>query len=209
MQLGCRLLSVFLICLVGWPALAEPANDLLQLLRPMDNISAHFEQQTFDASGTQLQKQSGQFVVQKSGQFLWLVNPPYEQQIVSNGKILHLYDPDLEQVTVRNLDKKSQVIPLLLFSADAAVIMQKYRITRDTNNNPGSYFLLEPLEKGHLFDSLLINFQGQVPVFLEIRDSLKQVTRVTFSRVVCNQQVDQARFNFVAPAGVDVIDERK
>ena len=41
---------------------------------------------------------------------------PFEQQIISNNREVRIYDPDLEQLTIKPVNKDMTVTPLLLFS---------------------------------------------------------------------------------------------
>lgn len=189
----------------------EAADSLLAQLKPINNLSASFQQQTFDKNTKPLQQQNGHFVVKKSGEFRWSVNAPYEQLIVSDGKTLHIYDPDLEQLTIKKADTKVQMVPLLLFSHNADEILSQYDIslvnTEATSVNNRVYEL-SPKQSGNLFEGLRIVFSSGTPKQLEITDSLKQVTRVEFGAVMLNKSLMQDDFQFVVPEGIDIIDER-
>lgn len=198
--------------LISGVAFAEdPALKLMALLKPIKNISANFQQQSLDKSGKKLQQQSGHFVVKSSGEFYWYVKPPYEQQIISDGKVINIYDPDLEQLTIKTLDPKAQMIPLLLFSENGQKIITQYRVSQ-REAGTSIVFELKPNSDGSLFDQLVITFSSHsgvvVPTQLEIVDTLKQSTLVEFDKLLLNQSTDPNTFVFSAPEGVDVIDER-
>lgn len=191
----------------------DAAAQLLALLQPIQNLSGHFEQQSLDKNEKLLQRQNGSFVVLQSGEFIWRILPPYEQHIISNGTIINIYDPDLEQLTIKALDQKVQVIPLMLFSENGRQIVQQYDVSKVAGDSSTEVtFILKPRQAGSLFDRLLISFSNasamHTPTRLDIIDSLKQITRVRFDQVFLNQSIDRKQFEFSAPAGIDVIDER-
>lgn len=212
MSIFFRLCTTILFLSVGsWACAEDAAVQLMALLKPINGLSANFEQQSSDKSGKPLQQQSGHFVVKKSGEFAWYVNPPYEQHIISDGKIINIYDPDLEQLTIKPLDPKAQMIPLLLFSESGQQVIAQY-IVSQTEAGSHPVFELQPKQNGSLFDRLTIAFSSRqstfLPVQLDITDSLKQTTQVRFDKVLLNPSVDSKIFLFSAPEGVDVIDER-
>src|SRR5690606_18836130 len=173
----------------------------------IDNLSANFQQESLDKNEKLLQKQIGRFVVKRSGEFFWYVNPPYEQHIFSDGGVVKIYDPDLEQLTIKSIDQKTQMIPLLLFSDNAQKIIEQYTVNQiKEGKNPA--FELIPITNGHFFDRLIVVFllnpDGHVPQRLEITDSLKQKTRVHFDNAVLNQPLDPGVFMFSIPEGIDV-----
>ena len=84
----------------------QAANKLSALLGSTQTITGSFSQLTLDSSGTQLQEAAGEMVLQRPGLFRWHTNPPLEQLLVSNGKKVWLYDPDLMQVTVQKMDQR-------------------------------------------------------------------------------------------------------
>jgi len=199
-------------------SIAHAAEDatiqLLGFLSPIHNLAGNFDQKSMDKSGKLIQQQNGNFVVQKNGKFIWRIMPPYEQHIISDGKIINIYDPDLEQLTIKSLDEKIQIIPLLLFSEGGQQIIRQYDVTMvATNSDAEVAFELKPRQSGSLFDKLVIVFSSirsrYIPTQLEILDSLKQTTQVHFDKVLLNQPVDQKLFEFSTPTGVDIIDERR
>lgn len=180
------------------------AQHLLEKLSGIKTLQADFIQENYDAKNKLLQKQSGHFKVTEDGKFIWNIAAPYEQKIISDGKILKIFDPDLEQLTIKPLDKKTQVIPLLLFSGQSEEITRQYDISNPEQNN----FELHARDKNSLFDKLEVRFQKDLPVSLSIIDSMNQKTLVNFNGVVANQALKATGFQFEAPADVDIIDER-
>ena len=64
-----------------------------------------------------------------------------------------------------------------------------------------------PRPSGSDFKQILIGFDGDTLRRLELLDSLDQTTSLEFSGVEVNIDIAGTEFDFVPPAGVDVIGE--
>lgn len=195
-----RLLMVFLVAL---PALAG-ANDALtalqQRLAPLKSLEARFVQTVTDADGYQLQQMTGSLSVMRPGKMRWHSDDPYPQLVVSDAETLWLYDPDLEQVTVRPFDRNVARTPAILFIGEVDQLESSYQVSRQ-----GDVFQLLPLDDQALFQSLSIRFDEQTPVEMTLSDSLGQQTLIELQDVMVNQSIDDDRFHFDIPPDVDVI----
>lgn len=182
------------------------ANKLSALLSQTQTISGSFSQLTLDSTGTQLQEASGQMVLQRPGLFRWHTNPPLEQLLVSNGEKVWLYDPDLMQVTVQNMDQRLTHTPALLLSGDVSKISENFTISYQATGEVVDFTLI-PTAKDTLFDTLRLSFRGGVINDMQLQDAVGQRTNILFSAVKVNQPIAASEFVFEAPAGVDVIEE--
>jgi outer membrane lipoprotein carrier protein len=162
---------------------SSAASDLLQLLRNIKTLQADFIQENYDAKKNLLQTQNGNFKVMESGEFIWNTATPYEQKIISDGKLLKIFDPDLEQLTIKPMDKKAQVIPLLLFSGGEETIAEQY----DISSSGKDRFELRAKDKNSLFEKLEVSFKKGIPLSLTIIDSMKQKTLVRFENASVNK----------------------
>ena len=124
-----RLIRMLLLPVLALTTLSAHADEkdvarLTQLLERSQTLSARFSQLTLDGSGTQLQEAAGEMSVQRPGLFYWHTDAPAEQLMVSDGKKVSLWDPDLEQVTIKTLDQRLTQTPALLLSGDVSKISQ-------------------------------------------------------------------------------------
>lgn len=180
------------------------AKKLAGMLNQFKVMQGNFSQETLDAKGKIRQQQSGHFAVKNTGEFLWNIHTPYQQVITSDGKEVHIYDPDLEQITYKKLDAHSQSIPLLLFSDDATRIIKAYDITLMRPNT----YLLKPRTNDSLFETLEIVIQPEKPESLTMTDALKQVTSVKFTEVKVNTSIDSSIWKISIPDNTEIVDER-
>ena len=184
----------------------QAANKLSALLSSTQTITGSFSQLTLDSSGTQLQEAAGEMVLQRPGLFRWHTNPPLEQLLVSNGKKVWLYDPDLMQVTVQKMDQRLTHTPALLLSGDVSQISENFTITYK-EGGPVIDFILPPTAKDTLFDTLRLSFRNGVINDMQLLDAVGQRTNILFMNVKVNEPVDAQQFVFDAPEGVDVIED--
>lgn len=184
----------------------QDVQRLTQLLEKSQTIEANFSQLTLDAGGTSLQETTGKMVVQRPGLFYWHTNAPQEQLVVSDGKNVTLWDPDLEQATVKKLDQRLNQTPALLLSGDVSKISQSFDITSKQQGEVMD-FTLKPKTKDTLFDSLRVSFRKGLINDMQLVDGVGQRTNILFNGVKANQAVPANQFKFDIPKGADVIRE--
>ncbi|GAB3486318.1 outer membrane lipoprotein chaperone LolA [Azotobacter salinestris] len=203
-----RMLLLSAVTFVLLPAQADERSiqRLTQLLDRAQTLTARFSQLTLDGSGTQLQETSGEMALKRPGLFRWHTDAPQEQLLVSNGKTVWLYDPDLEQVTIRSLDQRLTHTPALLLSGDISKIGENFEITHKEAGGVVD-FILKPKAKDTLFDNLRLSFREGVVNDMQLIDGVGQRTNILFFGVKMNQLLDTAQFDFKVPEGTDVIQE--
>lgn len=201
-----RVILLWLL-VISTPVLAETASqDLAELLRHVDTFSAKFKQTLISAKGQTLQQIDGNLKAKRPGLFYWYTSPPLEQEIVTDGEQVWLYDPDLEQVTVQRLSVQLSKTPALLLSGEVSDIEEQYSVTKVTNELHKAAYVLHPKSPDSLFDSLYLAFDHRKQLnLMQLRDSLGQETTLEFSRQIINQGITDEDFHFEIPEGVDVI----
>lgn len=208
MRLIRTLLLAALAC-TAIPALADDAEAVKRLTVLLDKaqtMSGRFSQLTLDGTGTQLQETSGQLALKRPGLFRWHTDAPQEQLLVSNGKKVWLYDPDLMQVTIQSLDQRMTHTPALLLSGDASKISENFEISFKEAGEVVD-FMLKPKAKDTLFDNLRLSFRRGVINDMQLIDAVGQRTNILFLSVKMNEKLDAGLFDFEVPKGADVISE--
>ncbi|CAH0160201.1 MULTISPECIES: outer membrane lipoprotein chaperone LolA [unclassified Pseudomonas] len=207
-----RLIRLMLLAVLTTASLFAHADDeaavkrLTELLNQAQTISARFSQLSLDGSGTQLQETAGELALKRPGLFRWHTDEPMEQLLVSDGKQVWLYDPDLEQVTIQSLDQRLTHTPALLLSGDVSQIRENFEITFKEGGSVVD-FILKPKSKDTLFDSLRLSFRNGVLNDMQLIDSIGQRTNILFMNVKMNEPLDNKQFSFEIPEGADVIQE--
>ena len=183
------------------PGSQQHAKQLQTLLAPMRSLSGAFKQTQTDKNGLLIQQSSGTFTIQRPGKFHWQTDAPFPQLLVSDQQTLWLYDPDLEQVTIRPVDQRLQQTPVLLFTDDLSALASAFEITR----NEQEAFTLSPTSTDQLFEAITLHFDGERLTDMQLLDGLGQTTRFQLLDVQLNPPVDASLFQFQVPEGTDVL----
>lgn len=186
----------------------EGAERLTRLLEPLETYVADFEQVILDGSGERLQEAQGRMWLSRPGKFRWEVDAPYQQEVVSDGDEVYLYDPDLEQVTIQPLDTRVTHTPALLLSGSASELTDSYDVTYQEEGAEETFTLI-PSDADTLFEELKLTFNSDQLDMLQMTDSTGQRTAIRFDNVEYNPSVEDARFDFEIPDGTDVIRENR
>ena len=182
----------------------------LALLSRLTTFTADFSQTVLGASSELLQSSEGKIRVQRPARFRWEVKGPYPQLIVSNGELLYLYDPDLEQVQIEYTRESLSGTPALLLSGTTEQITHSFRVESAHDSDATlsadrmESFILYPRDQTSLYRRMVINFSGALPVSFQIIDNLDQRTEVVFSNIQSNIVLDPELFQFNILPGVDI-----
>ncbi len=186
----------------------SPAAQLKALLQPLKTLRADFNQRIFSADGYEIQNNQGEMHVARPGKLRWIIAPPMEQWLISDGNTLWLYDPDLEQVIIRPFQQSVADTPALLFGGGADQLEENYSVSVSHAEGESSY-VLKPLVSGGLYDQITLVFTGKTPTQISIIDSLAQRTDIVFSHAQRNTPLSaeqiESLFNFIPPPGVDIL----
>lgn len=197
---------LFLLCLLPGLASAAATDALKVFLTQTQTVKARFAQMVLDKNLKPLQQAQGVMQFSRPGKFRWDYQKPYEQVIVGDGSKLWIYDKDLNQVTVRKLDRA-------LGSSPAALLAGSNDLERDFKlSNVGTEKGLDWLEavpksRDTVFERVRMGFGKSGLEAMELRDQFGQTTVITFADVERNPRIAADVFRFTPPQGADVISE--
>lgn len=183
----------------------QSVGQLQQRLEDMNTLKGEFTQTLFDADGTLLEQSEGSFALQRPGKFYWHTLNPFEQVLVSDGETIWLYDPDLEQVTVRDFERETRGTPAMILSDDAENLAEDFQVRKETGDSDETRFVLTPKSPDGLFKDLVLVFDDRQLREIRMQDNLDQTSIFTLSELERNQPIERGKFQFEAPEGVDVL----
>lgn len=199
---------------VVWPAAgfaAEPVADVEAGYRQVDRfmqgltgLDAGFRQVLRDSRGQIAEQSAGTLRILRPDRFRWEYETPHAQLIVSDGQRLWLYDPDLEQVTVRGLDKTLAGTPAMLLSGSGD-LRNGFDVERVEQRDGVFWVFLTPKRADTDFRRMRLGFRGDALAFMELEDKLNQTTLLEFIGLKRNPALKADQFTFTPPAGADVI----
>ena len=198
------MIKYLLLALIVSSINAKELNVYPRLIGKMNSAQGNFSQKVIDKNGTLVQEDSGIFSFKKPNFFRWIYQKPFESQIVSDGELLYLYDPDLKQVVISSLKKLGGVSPaMLLVSGD---ISNSFELNYLENIESKNWFEAIPKDKSRTtFKSVLINFEAEKINEMRVIDNFDRTTIIVFSSLVVNNKIDDEYFLFNTPENVDVI----
>jgi len=184
---------------------AGTGSDRLQhFFDHLNGLKADFTQTVIDANSVTLQNASGTLELLRPGRFRWDYEKPYKQLIVADGKKVSIYDPDLDQVTVKLLDQTIGNMPALLLSNNQP-LEDSFKITELGKKDGLEWVELDPMDRDTSFEKIRLAFNEQTLQTMELVDSFGQTTQLVFSKMQRNPDIDPEIFHFTPPPDVDVI----
>jgi len=223
--LACVLFFVSHCCLVHQVVAAEGVNeaqsplaetaakDTMELalslearLIAIDSVRAQFEQQVTNARGGIVEQSSGTLLLAKPN-FRWDVEAPFPQTIVATASELKIYDPDLEQVTVRDIAQAPADTPLALLTSSDLNLTAQYHVDQSPRVPDRDIFILTPKASDALFARLEVVFaiDSDHLEALVILDHTGQQTIVRFTTFATEQVLQSDVFQLDYPPDTDVV----
>jgi len=199
-------LLLLLVVLLARPAGAAGVDSLKALLEQTSTARARFAQMVLDKNLKMLQQATGTMQFSRPGKFRWDYDKPQEQVIVSDGSQVWLYDKDLNQVTVRPLDRALGSSPAALL-AGSNDIEKGYSLMALGNQEGLDWLEAVPRTQDTTFEKIRLGFGKAGLEAMELRDQFGQVTVIKFSTIERNVTLPPEAFRFTPPKGADVISE--
>ena len=196
-----RFLMILLFCL---NVSANSDSDLSNILNQMNSLTGKFKQKVVDQNGAILQEVSGQFFFKKPNLFKWDYLEPSKSQLISDGELLYLYDPDLKQVVISQLKKFGGVSPAMLLVTSDIESLFEVSVTQDEKGDNWFKAVPNEPEKAN-FKEVFINFFRNELRGMKIIDNFDNTTEIEFLRVSQNVNINEAIFLFNTPEDIDVI----
>ena len=159
-----------------------------------------------DRAGKVVETGTGTFAFARPGKFRWTYEKPHKQVLVGDGTKLWIHDPDLNQVTVKRMDRA-------ISSTPAALLAGKDDITalftlRDAGTADGlNWVEASPKEADTGFERVRLGLRGKTLAAMELHDQLGGRTMLRFSDLKANATVAPETFRFTPPKGADVMED--
>jgi len=199
-----RLFVAGLLSLSFTSVFADAGARLDAYLSGLDTVASRFEQRLFDESRKLLERARGTVLIDRPGRFRFdYADPP--QLIVGDGARVWIYDPELAQVTVLDLDAALGSTPAVLLTSGRPVA-EGFRVEELEAGASVDAFALEPRAEDASFTSIRLAFADGELRRMELLDQFGQTTLLTFHDIQRQPEIPPAAFTFTPPAGVDVVE---
>lgn len=194
-----------LLCAAAWQVSASTA--LAQFETFVQTVSAArgtFNQYTVGPQGQTSQAQSGDFAFARPGQFRWDIKEPYVQQVVSDGKSLFQYDPDLQQLTVRALDQSIGSSPAAILFGQGQ-LQDAFEVSVLPDRDDMAWLRAVPRQPDAGLNQVDIGMREGRPVRLVLVDGFGQTTQVDLLTLRAQSGFGAEEFKIVPPPGTDIV----
>src|SRR5574343_1913996 len=187
-------------------AQAGAVDQLHDFLKSTRTLKADFAQMVVAKNGRKPQQSSGTVAISRPGKLRWEIQKPYPQLMVGDGEKVWIYDPELQQVTVRKAGQAIGSSPAALLSGSNE--LEKNFTLKDVGSGEGLEWVeATPKASDSGFERVRMGFAGGDLKAMELLDSFGQTTVVRFAKLERNPALPPNFFRFTPPAGTDVVGE--
>lgn len=198
---------VLATALFATTAFAGGREDLNAFTKGLKGLDGQFTQQVFDAQGKLKEASSGKVAVSAPRLFRWEYVKPYPQLIVADGRKVWVYDPDLQQVSVRPQGAEEQNSPLAVL-VDPAKLDSQFAVKEGGMVDGLNWLSLAPKAGNDAgLRSARLGFGKAGLAKMQFVDARGQRTEISFRNWKRNPSFAKGTFKYTKPKGVDLIGE--
>ena len=199
----------FVFLMLSLNVFAEGISDLNAFVNNVSSMSSEFSQVVLDKKGSKLQDVEGVMLFKRPNKFRWDYLKPYQNQIISDGDRLYMYDQDLRQVSINSIAKVGGSTPLLII---AGKNIEKYFTLKNIESQAGDessqnikWVEAIPREEGAGFSKVMLGLTENKLSVMKIVDAFEHITTISFKNAKYNVSLSDNDFLFKLPNGVDVV----
>jgi outer membrane lipoprotein carrier protein len=196
--------ALLLLSFVTQAATGPARTRLDAFAQNLHSLTGQFSQTLIDINGQGSKTSAGTLALQAPRQFRWETLTPYKQTIVADGSRVWMYDPELDQVTVRIQSAEEAHSPLTVLT-DVSQLDRNFKVAERGERDGLQWLRLTSTAKDPQFDYADLGFDANGLARMSFRDQLGSTTDIRFSNWQRNVAIPPATFNFVPPPGADVI----
>ena len=198
--------ALFLLLLFSVSAnAADTARSRMQAFsKDLKSVTADFSQSVTDANDHRGDQSRGTMALQAPRQFRWETKKPYQQTIVADGQRVWVYEPDLEQVSVRSQSSEEAHSPLTVLT-DLSQLDTQFTASESGERDGLVWLKLVSKAKEPEFEYAELGFSANTLDRMLFKDQLDNTTEIRFSEWKRNPALAADTFKFIPPKGVDVI----
>ena len=201
-------LALLALALLTGTAFAGARDELTRFTTGLKGLEGGFSQQVFDANGRAKESSQGKVAVSAPRLFRWEYTRPFEQLIVADGQKVWVYEPDLQQATVKTQGEEERNSPLVALF-DPGRLDRQFDVSEEATASEGLQWLtLTPkVDAEASFQMARLGFGPQGLARMQVVDLVGQKTEVRFEAWKRNPAFAAGTFQFKPGKDVDVVGE--
>ena len=178
--------------------------DLVKALLNFDLVKVDFIQDVRDRYGNSLELSSGKGRVVKPS-LEWRTYDPYEQTIMLVENELRIYDPDLEQLIIKDITDEVGNVPLHILRSRNIKLGDFMVVEEEADASGAKYFSLSPQSEQVLFSRIEIKILKEQLQSIRLIGVSGEVTEINFSNFKRLDREDSL-FEISVPEGTDIVE---
>jgi outer membrane lipoprotein carrier protein len=199
-----KALFVLLLFTVSANAADSARSRMQAFSKDLKSVTADFNQSVTDANDHRGNESRGTMALQAPRQFRWETKKPYQQTIVADGQRVWVYEPDLEQVSVRSQSSEEAHSPLTVLT-DLSQVDTQFTASESGERDGLVWLKLVSKAEEPEFEYAELGFSANTLDRMLFKDQLGNTTEIRFSEWKRNPALAADTFKFTPPKGVDVI----
>jgi outer membrane lipoprotein carrier protein len=205
-----RLLAAFIALLIAQDVVAaDSARARMEAFsKALNSVSGRFSQSVTDAAGHRGDESQGTLALEAPRQFRWETTTPYQQTIVADGARVWVYEPDLEQVSVRSQSAAEAHSPLTVLT-DLSQLDGQFGTSEAGEHDGLAWLRLVSKAKEPEFEYAELGLDHTSLRRMVFKDQLGNTTEIRFADWKRNPSLPAGTFKFTPPKGVDVVGDLK
>ena len=185
-------------------AQSDAISELDHLLQGVETLSADITQLIIQSDGGVLEESDIRLRVKRPNGFYWETVSPFPELLVTNGKTLWNYQPDLEQVVIEDWNPdQSELAAQLLYGRTEGLVKDYYVVAINSEQNRS--FELKPKSVDSLYELITINFVNETLDLIYIQNNSGERTAWQFIDSRINIPMVDDLFEFSPPEGIEII----
>lgn len=208
-----KLFITFLISFLLLPALGAAEDmdkdravaSLQRAYEKITSIEADFIQEAFTKSMGKAQTSEGRVYFKKPGKMRWTYKKPSNDEIVSDGRTIWLFQGDLNQVIEKPVDKGSNIASDFL--SGIGDLKKDFEIETASGTKDGFRIVLRPKTPQPNVKRITLEVNGKTLLVekTSVEDLFGNETRVALRDIKVNPTLKDSLFEFTPPKGSSVV----
>ena len=182
----------------------RPIVKLDKLLSNIDTITAEINQLIVESDGGILEESQIIMHIKRPEGFYWETVNPFPELLVTNGKRLWNYQPDLEQVVIEDWNPDQSALAAQLLYGKTENLEENYYIVA-IEAEQSQTFELKPKSPDNLYELITISFINSSLELIYIENSSGERTAWQFTSSDINPPLGEDLFEFIPPDGIEII----
>jgi outer membrane lipoprotein carrier protein len=187
------------------PVQAGPVETLREFVQTVRSGQGRFTQTVTSPDGKRRKVSQGVFEFQRPNRFRFVYAKPFEQIIVADGQKVWMYDPDLNQVSVRRLSQALGATPAALLAGGS--LDQDFELAAQPPRDGLEWVQATPRQRDGTIQTMRVGFRGKELAALEVLDPFGQRSLLQFPEFKAHAVVPPEQFRFTPPPRADLIEQ--